>query len=252
MRVAIILSGQPRFSKETTDFISKLPKNCIFDWYVYLWKTNQNYLDKGLDIIGSNWQQIDYVQAEKIIKNNLPENHNLLGFELGYPSDFQIPNVLHKAPETNVFTTWSMYASQYKCDLMRRNIEKNYNFEYDLVIRYRPDMSFDIELNLEYFRNQLNNKKIVTPNIYIWGYEGFQTNDMFAIGTSKVMKTYFNLIHYMFAYNSNKVLWHPETMLAYHLHYHEIQNMQEDLPIIFRRFGQKIDNVWYSDFTNWQ
>lgn len=250
MNVAIILSGQPRFCQETNHFINQLKNYTRVDWYVFLWQQNQNYKDKGLDIMPEPWQIINYDWAKNKIKSNLPEKHQLKGLILGDPNNFHIPNVHHKATETNVFTTWSMYCSQYHCDLMRRQFEKDNNFRYDLVIRYRPDMSFDMTIDLESYRT-LSNRSIVTPNSFIWGYNGWETNDMFAIGNSHIMKIYFDLIHYMFAYNADNVLWHPETMLAYHLHYHNIENIKREMPIIFRHFGQKIDQMWVSDFSTW-
>jgi hypothetical protein len=251
MRVAIIMSGQPRFCRETNHFISRLHNYTQIDWFVFLWRNNQNYIDQGLDIIGTPWLDIDREWAENKIKENLPNGHYLQGLILGDQQNFKIPPRIYKAPETNEFTTWSMYASQYYCDLMRRQHETQNQFKYDLVIRYRPDMSFNVEIDLRSYAAQLYSRSIITPDSFIWGYNGYSTNDMFAMGSSDIMKTYFNLIHYMFAYNADKVLWHPETMLAYHLDYHQIENIKKEMPIIFRHFGHKTNNVWYSDYCTW-
>jgi hypothetical protein len=91
---------------------------------------------------------------------------------------------------------------------------------YDLIIKYRPDIVSNQIINFNnylFIRNEKN--KVYIPNIYIFGINEYKSNDQIAIGNEETMEKYCMVYPYIDTYLSknNLELYHPETILGYHL-----------------------------------
>jgi hypothetical protein len=91
------------------------------------------------------------------------------------------------------------------------------NYEYDLLIKYRPDI---VSINLPPLKDFLNkpNNTISTPDYYLYGYNGYSLNDQIAIGKPEDIHIYLNVFSMIdkYLYEDNITL-HPETLIHHHL-----------------------------------
>ena len=92
--------------------------------------------------------------------------------------------------------------------------------EYDLIIKYRPDIIIDRLPDFKKFMFLKNcSNEIYTPHSNMWGYNGYKMNDQIGIGNFESMNIYCSIYSYIDNYLNNKEfgLYHPETLLANHL-----------------------------------
>jgi len=252
MKIAILISGSPRFTKELDDFISNLKGFESADWFISLWKEN-NQPDKlgypGFVLVSDNWRNIDLNWAKNKIEQNLPPNHKLCKLELHDHSIIQYPTI--SGPQEhhiNFLNIWKMHLGWNLVEKLRQS----HNEEYDLVIRIRPDLALTEPVNLLDLKKQLeNNPKLVF--VAKNGQHGIthHINDLIAISTPDNITTYTDLINHSLEYNNSGIIFHPENMLAYHL----IKNGLSIKPIIPAEirlyFTKRINAEFVSDFGRW-
>lgn len=93
----------------------------------------------------------------------------------------------------------------------------NKNYEYDLLIKFRPDI---VSINLPPLKHFLNkpNNTISTPDYHMFGCDGYCINDQIAIGKPKEIHIYLNVFSMIdkYLYEDNITL-HPETLIHHHL-----------------------------------
>jgi hypothetical protein len=219
MKVAILISGSPRFCAGLDTFINGLTGFETADWFVDLWSNNSPPDKLGYEnhvLVAPSWRQIDRDWAVNKIKGNLPDNHQLVALSL-YDSkliEYPVitgPQVYH----INFPSVWKMHIGWKRVDSLRQSI----GIQYDLVIRARPDVSLNSSLNLTTIKNLLDQ----SPNrVFVamdgqHGY-GYNTNDVVGISSSKNMSIYTDLINHSIKYNNSGIMFHAETLLAYHMH----------------------------------
>jgi hypothetical protein len=115
------------------------------------------------------------------------------------------------------FETWStynvcsmFYNNQKAFELIEKySLEKN--IKYDVVIKFRPDIEVE----------NLPDINKITPNtVYFpaWPVYGkYNTNDQLGFGNFQTMKIYSYVYDNMKEYVKKNILFHPETILGYHL-----------------------------------
>jgi|LakMenE01Jun11ns_1017448.scaffolds.fasta_scaffold9679634_1 hypothetical protein len=121
----------------------------------------------------------------------------------------------------------SMYYTLMKVFYQLEYYSKNNNILYDLIIKFRSDLVFDNLPNLNSFDKNKNIiyipnycKSSINPHIN-------QINDQVAFGNYKLMKKYCMVYSNIELYLKDKYnYYHPETLLAYHIHYNKI-NIKE-------------------------
>lgn len=181
MKVAICISGEPRFFKE--GYIS-LKKNILDhnDCDIFL----QTYEGPDTEEIINTYKPVNTV-IDKRIKD----------FHITFFSKF------NRAPETNVENMFWMF----------RNIKKSIELvgsDYDLIIRTRSDLIYQKPLIL----SRLDAKIVHIPSGGDWRKGIF---DMFAISNVDNMRHYANVFDKLNSYIRLGVKAHPETLLKYHL-----------------------------------
>jgi hypothetical protein len=93
----------------------------------------------------------------------------------------------------------------------------NKYYNYNLVMKYRPDIIADEIPRLNNFLNTQSNT-ILIPDCHKHGYNGYSINDQIGIGTQDVMYIYLNFFSYIDQYLfKDNILLHPETLLHHHL-----------------------------------
>jgi hypothetical protein len=167
MRIALCFSGQPRTFEECFPYIED---NLI--------KANPQY---EFDMIG-------YFNS----------NNDLMYDELkDYPfksllvePDVELPNLTYQDnkytinyPPRSKAVFYQLYAIQ-NANKLRKQYEQDNNFEYDFVVRIRPDFKYLDSVDL----SNLEFGKIYLP----LENDHFGYNDRFAIGSREVMEVYMN------------------------------------------------------------
>jgi hypothetical protein len=217
MRIAILLPGQPRFTRDFTTFVSNLKGYDQADWFVYI--TNNNIPSvanfKWGVSVNSQWINFDPVWAREKIKSWLPTNNVIQSFEIS--DDFQLPII----PVKNLFevdkpdNVQKMFYNIYKADCLRQQFEEVNNFSYDLVIRTRADLGLVSELNLRQLNIEPN--QIIMPERGCFWHGHPLANDQFAIGNSHNMKIYSTLFTRIKEINDSGLHFHPESMVGHNL-----------------------------------
>jgi hypothetical protein len=253
MRVALLISGEPRFCREFDLFLDHLRGHGTVDWFVWLWQGSQSEGDsRGLDVVAPCWRHLDYQTAHNRLTQLMPSNHTLARLTIADRLQYPPPTVHNKAGETSVERMWGMYSSLYQCDLSRRAHEQNLAQPYDLVVRIRPDLGLNAPLDLVQYKQLVteNPSTVITASNHIHGY-GHRINDMMAIGNSTAMSTYCDLAQHIVDYHDrDHIIFHPETMLAYHLKQQGLVS-RELYEVVLRQFGSVVDDAYRSDYGRW-
>lgn len=252
MRIAVLVPGEPRFSQEFTDFIGQLPNQHSIDWFFWLWQQSPKGSYPNTQFVAESWQTIPNEQwaREKIESNIKGPNHSVASVMVEDKAQWPAPEVRHKAGETNVERCWGMYSSLYQCDRLRQMKEHYQQFKYDLVIRTRPDIKLDKPVDVDLLLSQVSNNRVVTPKNEIHGY-GYRINDMYAVGSSESMTAYTSLANHIIEYHNQGLIFHPETLLAFHLSNNSIENISGDFSVMLRVAGSSETGGYISDFGNW-
>lgn len=223
MRIAVLISGSPRFYTGLDTFINNLSGFETADWFVDLWKNNPHPDKLGYEnhvLVAPTWRQVDREWAVNKIKSNLPPNHQLANLSV-YDNDLiEYPVITGpQVHHSNFLSIWKMHLGWKRVDTLRQTYENQYNIKYDLVIRARPDNRLKNILNLTTVKNLLNQspKRIFVSNGGQHGY-GYNTNDIIAISSPDNISIYTDLINHSIKYNNAGIMFHPETLLAYHMH----------------------------------
>lgn len=253
MRVAMLIPGEPRFCREFDSFLDNLRGYTSIDWFVWLWQSSQSEVDRGVDVVAPSWRSLNHAAAHARLVKLLPQGHTLASLTIADRSHFPPPQVHNKAGETNVARMWGMYNSLDQCDLARRSHEQTVAQPYDLVIRTRPDIGLTAPLDLMSYRHFLdqNPSTVITPHNEVHGY-GHRTNDMMAMGLGQAMSVYCNLAQHIVHYHQLGLIYHPETMLAFHMQARGLTNHNTDtFEVSLRKLGSVVDGAYRSDYGRW-
>jgi len=217
MRIAILLSGQPRFTEDLQLFLNNLKGYDQADWFVYL--TNKNYEpQKWVSIVmHDTWVDYDPCWAKSIIEKNLPPNNFLKKFEISDANTQVWPQCNHPSDQSGVHSPpeqyFKMFYNIFKTNQLRTSYEIENNFKYDIVIRTRSDVGLLHEVDV---RNNIpSSNTIIMPGNQWYGTP--PCNDQFAIGNSDSMTIYSNIVNYLKEYNDLGLVFHPESLLSHHL-----------------------------------
>ena len=252
MKVALLLSGEPRFCTHFDQFISNIINYDSLEFFFYLWRKSPIELsDKRWNLVADFWRDVDEEKSkEKIIQNLNDPKYRVIDIKFENRETFIEPEIKTKSKETNVLNVWQMHNAWFEVDKLKRTYEFNNNFKYDLVINGRFDIVLNRPLDLAELIKKIRNKIIFTPDTPLHGYQGHRLNDCLCIGDSDTVSTYMQVVKNELEYNQNGLLFHPETLLSHHLRQCKIQNIKTDFDFELRKGYVK--KVYYtSDFGRW-
>lgn len=240
MKVAIQISGLPRFSRELNHFIQIIHGYDQVDWFFYLWNDFKD------PYVAPEWMTTDVEWMIEKIKSNLPDKHKIAYFGFHDMPQYQITRPLNTTPWTNPPNVWYM---QLGCKLVNEKREEyeQQNGEYDIVVRTRNDFSVRPSFNFstaKMFLDQHPNAVLIPADNRL-GLMGRQVSEAFMVGSNKTISTICRLYDKMFEYNDQGVWYHPETLTAHHLTVNNIITPMTDFYFCWRYFKQsdgKIDH----------
>lgn len=255
MKIAAIMAGEPRFCREFDLFLDSLANYQEIDWFMYFWSNSQRGGTHGFDLVAEPWLAPDQHWAWAKLEKELPNTHKIRSLVFADRHRVPSPKIANKAGETSVERMWGMYNSIYQADRLRRSWETTNEFEYDIVIRTRPDVGYTGSIDLERIAEMISNNPriVITPNKEIHGYGGYRMNDMMAIGSGASIAAYCDCVSWIPRYYNQGLIFHPETQLAFHCAQQglEIVTMDFGDPVL-RKLGQQVPNGPYlSDYGRW-
>lgn len=219
MKTALCLSGHLRSFRHTVKSLKKNvidPLNC--DVFIHTWDVigappngkspaDINFRTlRTVELLSEIYELYDpklmQIESEEKIQEIIKQTNNINIL----PQDRQyIMN--HVGYHVSMFYSISVSNS------LRKEYEQENNQSYDLVIRCRPDLYFNTELNLNLFPNK---NTIYIPEIGTYVEGG--VNDQIAISTPNIMDSYTNIYPLITEYYRNRVCCpRPELLLKYHL-----------------------------------
>lgn len=228
MKIALCLSGQPRYLDEGYFFIKKyLLDKYDIDVFVHTW-WDETYA--GKEFGNTNLQRSCRYDSKTIDKINNYYSPKKLKYEKEKDFDFFADELFKQQNKPFDFFTdmnygglhpiapYSFYYSLKICNELKCEYEKENGFIYDIVIRTRFDIvlkSFNLDLNT------VNPSLFyVTGDLHYAGHSYF-CSDNFAFSSSENMNFYASLFDNMSKYRDlgqGKVCFSGEGLLKGHLY----------------------------------
>ena len=245
MKIAILLSGQPRFTGDFDQLLKKLKGYDSADWFITVTNNNHDrnkFKEYGIDILDS-WTEFDLNWAKDKISKNLPANNSIQKMKFSDGHLYEWPQVknFYEARENWSNIVFMMHYNIYSTNQLRLEYEKETGTVYDAVVRIRSDMGILEELDLASMNISPNT--IYMSNNEWHGLGAYRCNDCMAVSDSTSMNIYCNLITFIKAYNDYGVPFHPETLLGFHLTENQIKMQQGGYNIGLRKYPIDI-NLW--------
>jgi len=132
---------------------------------------------------------------------------------------------------------YNLISNFYTLGIVREQILTfNKSYDYNLIIKYRPDIVANKLPPLNNFLN-ISLNTVFTPSDYRYGFNSFMFNDQIGIGTPDSMYKYFNIYKYLDKYVfEDKIILHPESLLQYNL-------MQNNIDIKLFDYNYQLNNL---------
>lgn len=215
MRVALLIAGYLRNYKKNVDYIKNeiINKFHNVDTYIHI-TTDENNEDKYFNNI--NDSDIKYIINELKPKSCLIESN------VNFSYNKKINNTLNH------------WYKLYKLNELKKINEHDLKYEYDLVIRLRPDLNIE---STDIFDNIEKNKLYIPIDSKIDKSKLLNENDKYicdslAYGDNKIMNQYFNIFK-----NINHLIskhgYVSETILYHYLKYCNIDIEFKDIKYSF-------------------
>lgn len=206
MRVAICISGAIRSYKSTCmSFFNNIirsiklqDRSIKVDIFMSVWKFSKE-AKKDL-AVQFKWRpdQGTFEHAKRVYKPKLAEcKVYTKEVESKLLNECKFDEIIKDHKENYVANAIGMYYKIYRANELKKQYEKENNFKYDIVIRCRPDFSFEDPLLLEHLKLATNNTIIKPRDSYSIKSD---SNDKFSLGTSEVMDKYCDLYHRIYEY----------------------------------------------------
>jgi hypothetical protein len=219
MKIAICISGSIRKLQKSVESVNKLKEKYDCSVFIHTWYNIEDVHKNDDDIIEnlSKYNPVaclieDYKVKEKYI--------NKIYMDANFKQHVNI----------NDSRTISMYYSLYKSNQLKKDFEKENSMEFDCVIRMR----FDSKINSDFILEEYDISNINIPLGIQSGPQGKDFggyNDQFALGSSKKMDTYCDVINNI---SNISDTYHPETILKNHLDYNKINPHRIQLDVRVR------------------
>jgi hypothetical protein len=187
MKVAVCFSGHLRnFSHLLTNFKDKvlsLKDQNEIDLFFSIWDIYEpKYSWTNENETKSNLINIDDILKLDPIKIEI-ENFDVLKEEFLLKNFTNINHLNERIIKNGILHSTPMFYKIYKANELKKTYERTNNFKYDIVIRYRSNLSINGNIDLNINKNILYNKHENDSNL----------DDIFAYADSETMDKYSGL-----------------------------------------------------------
>lgn len=259
MRVAVLISGEPRFCSEFDKIIENL-KDYDVDWYFALWSNCDSKNGIGKGYISENWRNINYDFAYNKIQSNIPFNHNIKYLEIIDQKTIPFENITSRLSwgAKSEYSHKMAYGWFLTC-LAKKRYEDEHSFNYDIVIKGRPDAGIDV-INLKSIKELLEEHRcVIFPGAGMpsgTSYRNKFITDILFLSSSHVMDDICNFYNTAKLHYDKGTDWNIEHLLICHLDDLNITTCKnENLYLHFRMAKNHADrwdpNLWNPNFENW-
>jgi|GEM_PF-2993482 hypothetical protein len=225
-KVAICISGQPRFVEKAYPSIKKylIDQNNDPDIFLHCWFDPKDVGKKFKGVsVGAMLGGVGTLGAN--IPERLYELYKPVSIWLEPQQNFseRIKTEYTKgANYGNPFATFSMWNSLYKCNLLKKEHEKRMGFKYDVVIKARYDLTIKTPIVLDEISTKevfvaIENKFLHNKHCNNEVYDILFSTDSNTMDTVAELYTKFDL------YFSEIPHWQNELFLAKHLQENNIK-----------------------------
>lgn len=254
MKIAILISGEPRFCREFDIFLERLTGADEVHWYFVLWSKSprqvfyfrQSDNGQGSTIVSEPWCDITEDWARKEFERLLPKGHIVSKVEVLDQETINFDHNVKSDGETNISNVWKMY---WGTNRAFKHLEDS-GIQYDLVIKSRSDLETLETLDISRFAGIPDGALAMSNNCKA-GY-GVFINDFIAIGKQSTMKIYADCINWIPEYLKAGNIFHPETILAHYLSHKGLNLINGGYNVAIRVRGNRINHhLYHSDFGRW-
>ena len=193
-RIALCFSGHIRnfcFDNIHENFIETLLDNdCVFDCFASFWDRigyrQQNWTGKINPCFA-----LEILQPKGFLIERFDREHFINKYNTNKWQEYsQLSN------NTTCGDSVSMWYKIQTCLDMVEKYQQRYGFEYDAIVRIRPDVIFDNKFEKEVLDDVFNNDVIYIPKWHgKWQEISGTITDYFGIGNYKVMKQYMSVFN---------------------------------------------------------
>jgi hypothetical protein len=176
-RVAVVMTGLPRFGADTDTLILNLKNYRYVDWYICFWQ----HQPQACSALDARWQGLSVEEISYEISSRLPADHTLKSFHWANERDFEPMPRDYPPFFSYPKNTWQQY------QLFRAQWLTIHQDHYDLVVRGRADGGMDRPIDLAQLHQSLlaSPLTLVTPDNQRQGPHQFC--DHMAIGRPTAM-----------------------------------------------------------------
>jgi len=218
LKVAACFSGFPRNYKKTFPFTK-----CHFlDWC-------------NPDIFWAGYNEVDGVFDQKVIDLYKPKDFLFRDYDEKAIEEineqFNNYRPINVVPGSRVEGMKSQFYNVYLANELKSKREKKLGFKYDIVVRCRPDCYFLKDLTVDQLSLAVDGDIVIPDKWDFKEVSPWGTTDSFAYSTSENMDLYSKAFYSFEEYNSkDKIIWHPETMIGYHIHKSKLKRLKVGPP----------------------
>ncbi len=205
LKVALCISGHLRtFEQNYQSVYANILSRFDCDVFIHTWDTlglNHRHLDNLVSTISTH-QLMDRINKIYNPKKIVIETNR----------NFDITPIIKQRSfeHRDVSGILSMYYKIEECNKLKSEYEKENNFKYDCVIRFRGDIFVESPLPID---NKTNFNYLYMP---VYGNFG-GLNDQFAFGGSEIMDKYSSLYSNIENHLKNNAVMNPEKLLDFHV-----------------------------------
>lgn len=244
MRIALCLSGQPRFIEESFPYIKKniLEKNDNVDVFLHCWFNPEEVGQKF-----SNTSDTVREQGNGHLRSDtvelLKELYQPVSLLIEPQEDFSDrikPQYTNARDKTNPFATFSMWESIRRCNRLKTELEIKNSFQYDVVIRTRFDLKLETPLVIQNLNDDSLHTSRHNPNDDL-------VEDILFYASSPVMDKISELPTMLDEHFHKINLWNNERLLHTHCLYNSITIIRHKEWQFTLARGKRtfFDTLWY-------
>lgn len=211
MKIALCLSGQPRFIEEGyNQLYEHLLSKYSIDCFIHCWWSS-DMANVNMNTLGmSNPTGRSYIFKSDTI-DYLNNHYKPVGFSYEPQKYFNLIHGVNFEQPNKTISIQSMWYSVKESNRLKLNYEKLHNFKYDIVIRSRTD----IILNKCLLNKMTENRCVYTSTV---GKNMDFPNDQFAVSDSLSSDYYSSLYDNLDLYkNEGFTTFVGERLLKYHI-----------------------------------
>lgn len=199
MQIAVCLSGAERLeSNAVTLFARHLPATADIDCFCFVWEGGPLSDEAALTELLARKTEGRFRSIKVKVGRNFSPNLSM---------------TIQKYPETNPENVLRMYQAIRQCNDMKLRHEVQAGLVYDCVVRSRTDLQLSSEIAFERFLPMIRDFIVFPDN----GHWRGGLNDQFAFSSSANMDAYSSVFDYINDHCNSGCVFHPETLLRFHL-----------------------------------